>query len=298
MIKVIRNFFSLVIGGFLYYTGFVKNSIKEIDKKKPITSIYFHKPTLIFFESVILWLLKNNYTFISSDELYKILNGKKKSNTKLIHISLDDGWLCNYDNIAPIISKYKIPITIFITTKAIEDGYFWWELVNASDNAYSVKQLINSSDDFRVEVLNEINIKKRDRHALTLEKLLILAKNPLITIGSHSVSHPLLTKCSEQKVSSELINSKVKLEGWLNYEVDYLSYPNGSFNDRIKTLAGDAGYKMAFTTEAKFINEDKTNVDYFCIPRFSANENGSKYESFARIVGIWQPFFNKIRLKL
>lgn len=72
----------------------------------------------------------------------------------------------------------------------------------------------------------------------------------LVTIGSHTKSHPWMPTASvdEKKLREELELSKEILEKGLGKKVDYLCYPNGGFNDLVKYKAKEAGYKGAFTT--------------------------------------------------
>ena len=57
-----------------------------------------------------------------------------------------------------------------------------------------------------------------------------MANNPLHTIGSHTVTHPDLTKLSVTNIDSELINSKNYLENITNKPIEYFAYPYGNYN--------------------------------------------------------------------
>jgi peptidoglycan/xylan/chitin deacetylase (PgdA/CDA1 family) len=72
----------------------------------------------------------------------------------------------------------------------------------------------------------------------------------LITIGSHTKSHPWLPEASvdEKKLNDEIVVSKNILEKGLGKKLDYICYPNGGYNDLIKETAKKAGYKGGFTT--------------------------------------------------
>lgn len=77
-----------------------------------------------------------------------------------------------------------------------------------------------------------------------------MSDSGLVTIGSHTMSHPWLPTISvdEKKVYDELALSKDILEKGTGKKVEYLCYPNGAFNDLIKETAKKYGYKGAFTT--------------------------------------------------
>lgn len=64
-------------------------------------------------------------------------------------------------------------------------------------------------------------------------------------IGSHTVSHAILTKCKNPR--EEIEESKHQLEKQTGREVICFCYPNGEYNDHVKGLVKDAGYICART---------------------------------------------------
>jgi peptidoglycan-N-acetylglucosamine deacetylase len=69
-------------------------------------------------------------------------------------------------------------------------------------------------------------------------------------IGSHTRTHPVLTKLSRNQVLHELVESKRTLENISREPVMSLAYPEGKFNSRIRPWVAEAGYKLARTTVA------------------------------------------------
>ena|SRR5437764_15440766 len=59
--------------------------------------------------------LKKKYEFVSLDQVYEILNGGKRK-SKFIAVTMDDGYLDNYTHAFPILKKYNVPFTIYVTT--------------------------------------------------------------------------------------------------------------------------------------------------------------------------------------
>jgi len=77
-------------------------------------------------------------------------------------------------------------------------------------------------------------------------------KDDGIDFGSHTVTHPVLSKISIEQAAAEILDSKKSLEGLLNEKVGYFAYPFGKkahFNGQITDIIRNAGYKAAFTTE-------------------------------------------------
>jgi peptidoglycan/xylan/chitin deacetylase (PgdA/CDA1 family) len=69
-------------------------------------------------------------------------------------------------------------------------------------------------------------------------------------IGSHTLTHPVLTKLSRDQVLHELVASKRILENISGEPVVSLAYPEGKFNSTIGPWVAAAGYKLARTTVA------------------------------------------------
>jgi peptidoglycan/xylan/chitin deacetylase (PgdA/CDA1 family) len=62
-------------------------------------------------------------------------------------------------------------------------------------------------------------------------------------IGSHTHTHPDLTKVSEDRVRDELEISKKTLEDHLGVPVRFVSYPFGRYSKRVKEIARECGYR-------------------------------------------------------
>jgi len=82
-------------------------------------------------------------------------------------------------------------------------------------------------------------------------------------IGSHTVTHPILTRLNKQTVSSELVESKKKLEDILGDSVQAFCYPGGKFNKRTRNQVIKAGYILGRTTLGFRIDSD---FDPFLMP--------------------------------
>ena len=66
-------------------------------------------------------------------------------------------------------------------------------------------------------------------------------------IGSHTVSHPMLTRLSDEALAGEMADSRAAIEAALGRECRSHAYPYGDFDDRIARAAGAAGYAAAGT---------------------------------------------------
>jgi peptidoglycan/xylan/chitin deacetylase (PgdA/CDA1 family) len=73
----------------------------------------------------------------------------------------------------------------------------------------------------------------------------------LVAIGSHTMTHPILTQLARDKAREEIVRSKAVAENKLNCVVDLFAYPNGraeDFDEEIIEMLISAGYSAACTT--------------------------------------------------
>jgi len=163
------------------------------------------------FEDQMKWILDQGITPISLDQLYKHLTTGESVPEKSIVLTFDDNYQGYYDNAVPILQKYRFPSAMFVHTKYVGD--------------------------------------KTGKHPkMDWAELKTLLKDPLITIGSHTVTHPAdITQISQEEQIEELTESKATLEKELGKPMPYLAYPDGKNDKAVQENAKSAGYTMAFT---------------------------------------------------
>ena len=86
---------------------------------------------------------------------------------------------------------------------------------------------------------------------LSLEQVRSLPSG-LVTIGSHTLTHPMLTQVEEGEACREIQDSRTKLEGMLDREVRQFSFPFGGFNEKLVEFCREAGYERVYTTLPTF----------------------------------------------
>jgi peptidoglycan/xylan/chitin deacetylase (PgdA/CDA1 family) len=67
-------------------------------------------------------------------------------------------------------------------------------------------------------------------------------------IGSHTKTHPWLTHISVAEAREEIRGSKKSLEDKFGVAIDHFCYPYGDWNESVRDLVVEAGYKTACTT--------------------------------------------------
>jgi peptidoglycan/xylan/chitin deacetylase (PgdA/CDA1 family) len=86
-------------------------------------------------------------------------------------------------------------------------------------------------------------------------------------IGSHSLTHPFLTRITQKQAREEVSDSKKMLEDMFGHSIEYFCYPYGDWNDSVRNIVIEAGYSAAFTTTAGI----NTAIDSpFALKRFTA----------------------------
>jgi peptidoglycan/xylan/chitin deacetylase (PgdA/CDA1 family) len=80
-------------------------------------------------------------------------------------------------------------------------------------------------------------------------------------IGSHSLTHPVLTRQSGPQLHDEIVGSRLVLEEALGIEVHTFSYPFGSSSEDIRARVLRAGYRTAMGVGA-WSRHCRGNLDY------------------------------------
>lgn len=262
-----------------------------------------------FLEVVVDRLRHAQVDCVSLDEVYRRLT-EQDFRRRFVAITLDDGYRDNRDFAYPIFKKHGIPFAIYVPTSFPDHaGELWWdalEQVIAQNNTVTV-ELDGSECQFDCSTVagkcraysrlyywlrgqktdGDIRNAARDltqrygvdlaeicrRQCLTWDELTALARDPLVTIGAHSVNHVMLAKAPDDVVMTELKTGRTLLAAALGYEPRHLAYPYGdpgSAGPREYRMAAELGYKTAVTTcPGVLFAEDRNRLT--ALPRISIN---------------------------
>jgi peptidoglycan/xylan/chitin deacetylase (PgdA/CDA1 family) len=301
MKRTVRNAIGWLLAIILIALGRVNQARRRSFQGDVILPVYFHNPGSNLFGSIVVWLKKYGYTFISCDQLIDILNKKTPCPRGAVWLSCDDGWRGNLNNVIPLVQEYDIPITVFIYTSAIETGVFWWRKARkcAGDlppEYRDISTVLEMPEDARQQILRLLDRLETpdslDKEAMTIEDVRRISTLPQVTIGSHTVTHPVFQNCNEAQLDYELGESKRKLEEWTSRPVRAFAYPRGSFTGGERPLLKKHGYELAVTIENRFARADD---DCFLLPRTDVMNDGSFAENLCHALGVWEPVINSIR---
>jgi peptidoglycan/xylan/chitin deacetylase (PgdA/CDA1 family) len=195
----------------------------EAEKGFPATKI-----TTRQFTSQVNALRQCNYRALSPEDFIKA-NGKESDRAVLI--TFDDSYASVFNHALPVLKANAFTATLFIITDYIGKPNQWDVSFRGSSH------------------MNEDQI----RHAVASG----------FSIGSHTKSHRDLTRLSGKALKEELQGSKCFLEDKFGIRVNYLAYPFGRYNKRVKAAARQSGYQGAFTISRPLF---QFRFDPFSIP--------------------------------
>ncbi|MGL6063955.1 MAG: polysaccharide deacetylase family protein [Fusobacteriaceae bacterium] len=158
------------------------------------------------------------YITITFDDLEK-LNLKGKSNKKYIILTVDDGYVDNYEILFPLLKKYNMKAVIYMITGVT---YNKWTHENMGENKFYL--------------LNRTQIKE-------------MSESGLVEFGGHTLTHPSMLEISSEEIKHEVATNKNNLEEITGKRIISFAYPYGHLSERIKNIIVECGYKFAVSTD-------------------------------------------------
>lgn len=153
--------------------------------------------TIDLFETIIK-RIKQYYMPISLQSIIEKIYRKEKFDHGSVAITFDDGYRDNLINVVPILEKYQVPATFFVTSGYVgTNRLFPWD----NDNGNKFENL--TWDDIRY-------MRKKG-----------------FEIGSHTVNHVNLGEVSIETARREIRVCKEKIEAELGERIDKFAYPYG-----------------------------------------------------------------------
>ena len=225
--KILKRYLFLLIP-LLFSGAFFLKSFHVLARVQPadltIPALCYHRITVkpaspydftpSQLESHFKYLKQHGYQPITATQFLAFQREPGLFPEKPVLLTFDDGSKTHYTRVLPLLKRYGFKATFFVFPNAV---------------AATSQKFLTWSE------LREIAHAGMD-------------------IGSHSMSHPFLTKrnhLSAQRYHNwlkyELSDSKKVLEKKLNCRINFLAYPFGWFNSEIETAAVEAGYQGIFT---------------------------------------------------
>jgi peptidoglycan/xylan/chitin deacetylase (PgdA/CDA1 family) len=217
-------------------------------------------------------------------------------------VTFDDGYADNFTVALPILRRADVPATFFIAAGYLDGGRMWNDIVidavrKAEGAELDLRKFkldrypLNTLEDRRRsldQILKKLKyLQPAERSSLVAElaastksasaRHLMLSSEQVralsaggMTIGAHTVNHPILSRIGESEARAEMRESKERLETITGAKVTLFAYPNGKpgtdYTDTHVRLAREVGFEAACSTGW---GAAKTGCDVFQIPRFT-----------------------------
>jgi len=245
----------------------------------PNTIINFHKIyDKEWMESVLLFL-SNIYNIVSIQDIESYYYNQKPLHN-CCHITFDDGDRSFYTIVYPLIKKFQLPVSIYVSPKIAKTGENFWFQEIRDYNKEVLRTIINNKYPYlknvnpkvslnaifkslQLEQIWEVISEYRSIMKVVAEKrmnmsdgeLIEVSNSGLVAIGAHTLNHPILANETETTAQNEIQSSILELSEILGIPVRYFAYPNGipqiDFGKREMNISKAMNIKLAFSTENK-----------------------------------------------
>jgi len=221
---------------------------------------------------------------------------------RALAITFDDGYADNETNALPILKRLGLTATFFVSTGFLDGGCMWndriIEAIRTTDRAelglasIGLRQLSLATVDARRRAIDELlptikHLEPERRLAMT-EAIAGIAgatspPTPMMTreqvrslqaggmtIGAHTVNHPILKRIDRRSALDEMSASKIELERLIGSTVDLFAYPNGvpdeDYGAEHAAMVRECGFRAAVTTAP---GAASMRSDRYQLPRFA-----------------------------
>jgi peptidoglycan/xylan/chitin deacetylase (PgdA/CDA1 family) len=80
-----------------------------------------HLPLSVFEKQIAF--LRNNRELLSMDDLFESIKHGWRLDSRHVVLTFDDGYKNNLEFVAPLLNAWKLPFTVFVSTKHISEGH-------------------------------------------------------------------------------------------------------------------------------------------------------------------------------
>ncbi len=240
--------------------------------------------SISYLEELILYFKKKGYDIISLEDLPKRLNHASKDAKKFVIFTFDDGYKDNLTLAYPIFKKHQVPMTVYITNCfPNHSAKLWWylledlvmeqeeisvEIANRKQT-YSLSSFSQKEAAFHElrELFIGLSPEKQNKvidalaqaygkdlqqyvktESLSWTEIKELSKDPLVTLGAHTLNHVTLNTLSKEDFYHETLESRKEISEKIGKEVRHFAYPFGTSKEVNEREVEWLGKSEAFTT--------------------------------------------------
>jgi peptidoglycan/xylan/chitin deacetylase (PgdA/CDA1 family) len=261
--------------------------------------------TPAFLDRTLTLLAARGFDLIGLDQVPERLAAPEGGRPFAV-LTFDDGYRDNVEHAQAVLARHGAPWTLFVTSDFAEGrGRLWWiELERAVARLDAVRLgsglvLPARTDAEKTAAFETVyrmlragpepvlleEIARLCREAgfapgglarelcLTWDALRDLARDPTVTLGAHTLTHPMLAKHEAGFAQREIAESRARIEAELGRPVRHLSYPVGdptSAGPREFETARRLGFATAVTTRPGHLFTEHAEHRH-ALPRVSVN---------------------------
>lgn len=238
------------------------------------------------FEKQLQFISKNFDCFWAS-EIPDLLKKEPGPRPRLV-VTFDDGLKNHVLNAMPLLDKYGIKATFYIPVDLVRNQEMLWNHevrchLMMMDNrdlpegigpfserenkkflevSACIEHLKTLPIEDRQVVQESLRKNRKDKEYLPwmLEEYQLMSPDdfkclsPLIEIGSHTLTHPILTTIPDDQLVNEIRESRDQLEALTGKPVLSFCYPNGIHSEKVVKVVEDF-YPIAVSTNEGFVSQ-------------------------------------------
>jgi len=250
--------------------------------RRGVAILVYHAPDPDIFERHLDYLSRH-YTFASLDAVVDALRSGRWEEIpdRSVVLTIDDGKSEVYA-LRPMFERYKVVPTLFVCSQLIGTNRQFWFEVDADREA--LKWIPHEQRLERLQRSAGYSLTKEypglAPAALTVEQLIEL--DGLVSIGSHTRFHPILTTCSDELSREEITQSRREIEDVTGRSCAHFCPPNGSYSERELAFVRDSGYLSARTTDPGWV---RPTTDPYQLPVLGIDDTASVTRLAAAMAG-------------
>lgn len=228
-------------------------------------------------ERQLRWL-KRHFQVVPLRNLVSAAADSQGGVERKVALTFDDGLRSHVEVAYPILHRLALPATFFVCPGLVDRGRWLW-----TDEMH--RRLARLDPAARAELAQECgtpaDIERRvreatahfaptpqEREAFDLAGWLELRRlDPaLVTIGSHTLTHPVLPSLPAADLEREVRDSRRQLESRLQRPVEFFAYPDGATNPGVESCVR-RHYRAAVTAQHGWV---RRSADSVRLPRLTA----------------------------
>ena len=261
------------------------------------------EPDAARFDQICAWLAEWFQVLSLDDAVARLRRGDLPA--RALAITFDDGYADNHDVAMPILQRHGLVATFYVATGFLDGGRMWNDTVIEAVRACRQPVLdlaglgieglagLPLGDDLQRRdaikaLLDKLKYRPSDERLALVRRVVEAVDAPLpggvmmrsdqvkalrrggMTVGAHTVSHPILLKLPAAEARQEIDQSRRHLEAILGEPVRHFAYPNGvpgrDMADDTAALVQDLGFDSAVTTAW---GAARSGSDCYQLPRFT-----------------------------